>query len=263
MRKHRTKLIAAALILVLGAIRMPIEQAFEKDLQELKFRDGTPDLALRDQMPQMAFVAALGGLRSLVASLFDINAYVAFSQNDWGGVDSQYSLICTLQPRFPRYWESASWHMAYNARSYYMHPQKSGDQFRQAVRNEIVDTYTQKGIAYLERGLTFLPDDDRLHLALAQTIRQKAPNPPRAAKHFKRAFDLTGRLHLQRAYAYQLVEFVEPEANQEAYDILTSQLELIPGSIPESLIRDIRILEERLQIPFALRARIPTPVAPE
>jgi len=260
MRSRKQILIALAIISVAGIIRLPVEAKLEAEIRGLHFREGAPDLALRDQLSQMQFVAALGGFRSLVASGLDIRTYLTLADKDWGELEALSNLTTTLQPRVEKYWDMASWHMAFNATSHYQNNVPDSE-IRLAIRNQLVSSYTDKGKAFLKKGLTYLPDSGELHLALANLYRSKDPNPPEAAKHFRRAFECKGNPPLERAYAHELVKCSEPERWQTAYDILKRYYDQGERSRTPSGIRDLKVLEERLNIPFPLRIReqAPTP----
>ncbi len=248
---RRPILLALAVILITGAARIPLEARIEQDLIDNRFRDGTPGLELREQLGQMGFVAAFGGFRSLVASVLDMLAFVSYSNQEWGEVDSRYALICRLQPRLIKYWDLASWHMAYNAVAYYTHRNPATEHLRQAVKDRLVAGYVERGKEYLEQGLTFVPEAGELHTRLAEIYRKLDPNPPKAAEHYLQAYQHSGSEHLERAYAYELVKCSERSRWEKAYEVLCRHLK--DASNPLSLTRDLKNLEERLQIPFMLR----------
>ncbi len=253
MKGHKSTLLALAIIVTSGVLRLPLEARLEKQLTEHHFREGTPGLDMREQLGQMGFVAAFGGFRSLVASMLDMLAYISFSNSEWGEVDRNYALICRLQPRMEKYWELASWHMAYNAVSYYKNSNPATEQIRQAVKDSLVSDYIERGKSYLQQGLVFLPENANFHRDLAHIFRDKDPNPPKAAEHYRKAFELSQRAHLERNYAYELVKCSEPNRWREAYEILKRHYDLGDRHRSASVIRDLKILEKRLHIPVILR----------
>ena len=252
-KKTRRYLLCIAIVVVSGVVRLPLEAGLEDQMTEAGFREGAPGLELREELGQMGFVAAFGGLRSLVASILDLWAFVAFTDDEWGEVDSRYSIICRLQPKVEKYWELASWHMAYNAVAYYERSETATDSMRLAVRTKLMESYKDKGISYLERGLVFLPDSGKLHLSMASIHKDRRPNPAIAAHHYLRAFECQGLGHLERAHAHELVKFSEREAWEQAYSILKRHYDSGGRDRTLSVLRDLRVLEDRLQIPVVLR----------
>lgn len=253
MKRRKPILLALVIIVITGVVRLPLEAGLERELTDRRFREGTPGLDLREQLGQMGFVAAFGGFRSLVASMLDMLAFISFGDNEWGEVDSRYSLICRLQPRMAKYWELASWHMAYNAVAYYQHPKPETEQIRKAVKDQLIAGYIEKGKSYLEQGLVFIPENEKFHIELAEIYRKRDPAPPKAAQHYLEAFKLGKRPNLERAYAYELVKCSEPHRWRKAYDILKRHYDLGDDSRTASVIRDLKVLERRLHIPIILR----------
>ena len=107
----RRALLALALIAVAGAVRMPLEQSMEEELRGRGFREWSPDISAREQMTQAGFVGALGGFRSLVASVYDLKSHIARTDKDWGKVESYRKVTTSLQPRFWKHWDMAAWDM--------------------------------------------------------------------------------------------------------------------------------------------------------
>jgi hypothetical protein len=52
----------------------------------------------------MGYAATLGGMRSLVASVSYLQAFIAFENTDWARVESLLTLTSSLQPRLELYW---------------------------------------------------------------------------------------------------------------------------------------------------------------
>ena len=67
-------------------------------LKELGFRDWVPNMSAREQLTQASFIGAIGGFRSLVASIYDLRAHEAFRDKDWGSVERFRKVTTSLQP---------------------------------------------------------------------------------------------------------------------------------------------------------------------
>ena len=70
--------IVGFLLLVFGALRLPIESALTAQHRNAYFHKAQLGLDLREQVGQLGFLAALSGFRSLVADLAFIQAHVAW-----------------------------------------------------------------------------------------------------------------------------------------------------------------------------------------
>ena len=99
-------------VALFGAAKLPAERSISAAHRSLHFRTVALDLGLREQIGQVGFIAALSGLRSLVADVLFIQAHVAWERTEWGRVLLLFRQVTTLQPRGPLFWDVAAWHMA-------------------------------------------------------------------------------------------------------------------------------------------------------
>jgi len=231
-----------------------MEAQLDRELTELHFRGDLPDLAMREQIGQMGFMAALGGFRSLVASMLDIQAYLHLADKEWGKIEAIYTLICRLQPRNESYWDKGAWNCTYNATADF----RDDKELRAGVREKLISDYIEKGKSILNEGLIYNPDSGKLHIELGLLYRDKDPNPPRSAEHFLAAYERLGRGHLERSYAHELVKCSERARWERAYEVLKRHYDEGGKSRTPSAIRDLQILEERLWIPPSKRIRPPS-----
>ena len=65
----KRQLQALAVFLLLGAVKLPVEEAATCHLREAKLLTKPISISLRESLGQASFAASLGGLRSLVASI--------------------------------------------------------------------------------------------------------------------------------------------------------------------------------------------------
>jgi len=249
-----SKTAGIVLFIILGFVKLPLEEKVSSLLKSQNLIQPPPDFSLRESLPQMGFAAALGGLRSLVASITYLQAYVAFEDIEWGKVDSLMALTTRLQPREPTYWDDASWHMAYNAASSYLRDEK----MRAALRNKLFRDHIQRGIDVVNEGLRYLPDDPTLLIRLGGIYRDRQVNPALAAECYIKAFAHGATPFHERMGAYELVKVNDQPSNERAYEILKRYFD--KKYYYPSLLRDLPILEERLNIPQ--EKRIPKTVKP-
>ena len=151
-----------AAVLAFGAVRMPFEAALSKDLRKAGLTPEPIQIGTREKIGQTSSAVALGGLRTLVATFLNLRAFSFFQEQRWDDVADTYDTIVDLAPRTRYYWETGSWHLAYNAASYYLNDSKlPALRRREAWRASIM-----KGRAFLERGIRNNPDDWSLHATL-------------------------------------------------------------------------------------------------
>lgn len=155
MKPRRKILVLLVAVLVFGGVRLPLEQSLSEELREVGLQRQKLDIGTRDYIDQTSSAVALGGLRTLVASMLDLRAHVFFERQSWDELRKTYDTIVDLAPQTRYYWRSGSWHLAYNAASYYLHD--SG--LPPLRRRELWRTSIHQGRAFLERGIRNNPDD--------------------------------------------------------------------------------------------------------
>jgi hypothetical protein len=226
-------------LLAFGALRLPIESALTKENHEAHFQQANLDLDLREEIGQLSFVAALSGFRSLVADLIYLEANGAWERTEWGRLLLLLRQVTTLQPRSLLYWEMAAWHMAWNASvAASRDPSLPNDALRRQAQCEYFDL----GRDFLERGIRNNPERPQLYEAMARLYREKYKNHAAAARYFARAASLPGAPDYDKRFAaYELSQVAGRE-----------EQERLP-----TLLRRLRLLEEKLEIP--LQERIPDP----
>src|SRR6185295_2793398 len=177
-------LIVLVILIVLGAVRLPVEARLADTHQQLRFRSANLDLNLREQIGQGAFIAALSGFRSLVADVAFVQAHVAWERTEWGRVLLLFREATTLQPRSVLFWDMAAWHMAWNASVAASH-----DPFlpNNALRHKAQDEYVALGKDFLERGIKNSPDRPQLYESLARLYKEKYKDHQRASEFYAKA----------------------------------------------------------------------------
>jgi hypothetical protein len=155
-------LLLLVALLVFGAVRMPFEAKLGSELRDARLFPPPLEIGTREKIGQTSSAVALGGLRTLVATFLNLRAFTFFTEQRWDDVESTFETIVDLAPQTSYYWDTGSWHMAYNAASYYLNDSKLPVlRRREAWRSSIL-----KGRAFLERGVRNNPDDWNLLASL-------------------------------------------------------------------------------------------------
>jgi len=176
-------IVIFCILLGFGAAKLQFEDRLSQDMVEARLiqpplKEGT---SLR--LGQTGAAVALGGLRSLVASIWNLRAFLHFENLDWLKLEQSYEVITTLQPQTFHYWDTGAWHLHTNASVFYKENKDLSPIRRSAMRMQ----YIKKGSEFLEEGARQNPDNWKLHLALARiwSDKNKVPDLPRALKHYE------------------------------------------------------------------------------
>jgi hypothetical protein len=248
----RVLAIAVALA-IFGAAKLPAERALSAARAEAHLHQADLDLGLREQVGQLGFIAALSGFRSLVADVLFIQAHVAWERTEWSRVLLLFRQVTTLQPRSVLFWDMAAWHMAWNAGTAALN---DPHQPRLALRIKAQREYLDLGKDFLLRGIQNNPERPELYEALGRLYREKYQDHVRAAEYFAKAAGKPGApSYLKRFAAYELSHADGHE--QQAYDRLLQLYRSGENERLPTLIRRLKFLEEKLNIPP--EQRIPDP----
>jgi hypothetical protein len=162
VKSWQKNVVLTVALLASGAARMPYEVGLSKELRTAGLAPLPLEIETRDKIGQTSSAVALGGLRTLVATFLNLRAFGFFQEQRWDDVADTFDTIVALAPRTEYYWDTGSWHMAYNAASYYLYDSKLPPlRRREAWRASIL-----KGRAFLERGIRNNPDDWKLYANL-------------------------------------------------------------------------------------------------
>jgi hypothetical protein len=238
-------------VALFGVARLPMEHAISATHRELRLRAVDFNLGLREQLGQLGFVAALSGFRSLVADALFIQAHVAWERTEWGRVLLLFRQVTTLQPRAILFWDTAAWHMAWNASVAALNDRT---QPRLALRVKAQREYFQLGKDFLVRGIQNNPECPQLYEALARLYRDKYLDHEHAAEFFAKAAALPGAPSYDKRFAaYELSHCTGRE--REAYEDLRRLYDLGENERLPTLLSRLQDLERKLDIP--LDQRIP------
>ena len=142
-------------LLAFGATRFPLEKSLGDQLREAGLAPSPLEIGTRDKIGQTSSAVALGGLRTLVATFLNLRAFSFFQEQRWDDVSDTFEMIVDLAPRTRYYWETGSWHSAYNAASYYINK----SDMPHLRRREAWRAAIYRGRTFLERGIRNNPGD--------------------------------------------------------------------------------------------------------
>lgn len=231
MNLQLRRLSAAVTVLVIaGIVRMPLEQALTKDLQAQGMLSKPLNIETRKKVGQGFWAVSLGGLRTLVATVLNLRAFSFFENQRWVQLADTYETVVQLAPNTDYYWDTGSWHMAFNAAAYY---QTSSD-LPELRRRAEWRHWIERGTAFLEEGTKQNPDSWYLWSRLGWLYS----DPNKLIDYEKSA-----EAYLNAVKAGNALPFVK---NGAAY-----ALARVPGREDEAL----EIIRERRKEP---RGRVPT-----
>jgi hypothetical protein len=230
-----------ALIIILAAF-VPAKLKMESACQQNA--PAPLSLDLREKIGQSAFVAVLGGFRSVIADLLFIDAYSAWERTDWTSLLLRLRQATELQPRAILFWEIAGWHMAWNAGTAALEDESKSPATRRRLQSE----YLNLGEDFLVRGVAHNPDKPQLYEALARLYRDKFHDHARAAENFEKASRLPRHASYDERFSAYELSYCEGR-EREAYDRLRSLYQRGEKERLPRLINQLHTMEERLNIP--------------
>jgi tetratricopeptide (TPR) repeat protein len=244
-------LIALAVLIGTGLLRLPVERDLAALHRQEHLRGVNFNLDLRENLGQLGFIAALSGFRAIVADALFIQAHAAWENTQWGRMLWLFRQITTLQPRVLLFWDTAAWHMAWNASVAAMN---DPNQPRQALRVKAQREYFALGKDFLERGIKNNPDRPELYEALARLYKEKYKDHERAAEYYAKAATLPEAAPWDRRFSAYELSYCEDRA-REAYTRLRQLYDIGPQERLPTLISRLKFLEDKLNV--APEQRIP------
>ena len=238
-------ILVVVILIVLGALKVPIERDLAALHRKEHFRGVEFNLDLREKLGQLGFVAALSGFRAIVADGLFIQAHVAWERTEWGRVLLLFRQVTTLQPRVILFWDMAAWHMAWNAAVAAMNDKS---QPRLALRVKAQREYFALGKDFLERGIKNNPDRLQLYEALARLYKEKYKDHEHAAEFYAKAATFPHAPSYEQrfsAYEHSYCQGREREAYEQLRQLYD---EGVKERLP-TLITRLKFLENKLGIP--------------
>jgi hypothetical protein len=153
--------------------------------------------------------------------------------------------VTALQPRVLMFWDTAAWHMAWNASVAAMN---DTSQPRQALRVKAQREYFALGKDFLERGIKNNPDRPELYEALARLYKEKYKDHERAAEYYAKAAKLPDAAPWDRRFSAYELSYCEGREH-EAYERLRGLYDEGEKERLPTLVRRLKFLEDKLAIP--------------
>jgi hypothetical protein len=238
-------LIALAVLIVMGLLKVPVEGDLAALHRQEHFRGVEFNLDLREKLGQLGFIAALSGFRAIVADALFIQAHAAWEDTQWGRMLLLFRQITALQPRVLLFWDTAAWHMAWNASVAAMNDTR---QPRQALRVKAQREYFALGKDFLERGIKNNPDRPELYEALARLYKEKYKDHARAAEYYAKAATLPEAAPWDRRFSAYELSYCEGR-EREAYERLHGLYDEGEKERLPTLVKRLKLLEDKLAIP--------------
>ena len=243
--QYKAYALATALLLVFGAIRLPLEMALTREHRQASFGNVQLNLGLRSKIGQLGFLAALSGFRTLVADLLWIQAHTAWERVEYGTMYFMFNTITTLAPHNVGFWDGAAWHMAYNASVAVMNDPKEK---RIAVKLKKQREYFMVGREFLEHGIANNPKAYILHQNLGAIYRDKLNDNWNAFLEYDKAAACPNAPTYEKRFAaYELSKV--PGREKEAYERLRRLYDMGEQERLPSIERDLKRMEEVLNLP--------------
>ncbi|RYD20306.1 MAG: hypothetical protein EOP88_15565 [Verrucomicrobiaceae bacterium] len=165
--------ILTVALLAFGAARLPFEAGLSQELRAAGLVPAAMEIGTREKIGQTSSAVALGGLRTLVATFLNLRAFSFFQEQKWDDVAETFETIVDLAPRTRYYWETGSWHSAYNAASYYL----NDSELPPLRRKEAWRASIFRGRAFLERGIRNNPGDWSMQANLGYLLQDSNKFP--------------------------------------------------------------------------------------
>ncbi len=188
-------MVLVACVFIFGGARLPIEAGLTKQLMSAGLVPPRMAGGTGEKLGQTFSAVSLGGLRTLVATMFNLRAFGFFTEQKWSEVEDTFNLIVSLAPRTRYYWDTGSWHQAYNAASFYLYGETDLPPLRRklAWRESVL-----KGEAFLKRAIHNNPNDPQLYESLGRLYSDA--NKVAAFESPKIAYELSAEAY-QKAVA--------------------------------------------------------------
>ena len=244
-RVYASYAAVVALLLVFGAIRLPLETTLTREHRNANFGNVKLNLSLREKVGQLGFLAALSGFRTLVADLLWIQAHADWERVAYGSMNLIFNTVTTLTPRNVNFWDMSSWHMAYNASVAALDDRKEP---KLAIRLKNQHQYFLIGMDFLKRGIANNPDSYVLHQSLGNIYRDKLSDYCDASQEFAKAAAFPNAPTYEKRFAaYALSQC--PGHEREAWDHLRKLYDVGPQERLPTLEKDLKAMEQALNLP--------------
>jgi len=126
--------------------------------------------AMRDNLGQGLAIVALGGFRGLAANFVWIGVHEAWMDRDWVRLRTRAEICVQLEPRSEFYWDMGSWHMAWNASTWWENYTKEPNENRRKIEAR---RWIDIGRDFLLRGININPERSELLMRMGDLYAQR------------------------------------------------------------------------------------------
>ncbi len=237
-----------------GVAKFRFEDRLAREHEQAFFRRSQLNLELRQEIGQLTYLAALSGFRAPAADALWIQAHTAWENTQWGRLALLLNNVVTLQPRCRMFWDTAAWHMAWNASVAALN---DPDQPREALRVKAQREYFDLGKDFVERGIKNNPDSYELYQRMGFLQRDKYKNSCAAAEAFQKAAEFENApAYLRRFAAYETARC--PQKRWQGYKMLRDLYLKGKENRYPTLLSLLGELEEKLNVPKEQRVYNPS-----
>lgn len=231
MTQAKRYVVLGFAVLAMGGLRLPFERQLTAELNEEGLLPPKLEVRTGEKIGQTFSAVSLGGLRTLVATFLNLRAFSFFSEQKWADVADTFDTIVDLAPRTRYYWDTGSWHLAYNAASYYLYESEISPLRRKLAWRD----YIKAGRSFLERGIRNNPDDPILYERLGYLLAD--PNKIAAFGEHGKAYEESYESHMKAVATGQARSYAKRAA--------LYSLARVPGREGEALELALEIKAEQ------------------
>jgi hypothetical protein len=254
----KNPLIALAILIAFGIGRLHVEESMMREMRANHFWPDTIDMRLRDEAGQLAISAALGGFRSLAASVISFKAFNHWYDDRFDQASAQHWIVVNLQPRNFFNWYQGQQTNAYDKAHHILNDENRPTDWQVKYKQAFED-----GLRFMEEARKYLPEDFRVYSHMGVMYQERfRPWPQdfcKAAEYYKLAAECPDtKPYYKRFYAYAVSQC--PGREEEGYRLLKELFDR--GQRFPSLLTHLGRLEEFLGIEPSQRIPERTQEAP-
>ena len=239
--------LACGILLLWGGVKITWEKAMTQSQRKATYGfTGPTAVAIREKLGQGLALAALGGFRGLAANALMLQAHGAWEEQQWVRVRSSLELATLLQPRVAVFWDTASWHLAWNAA---VAAERYSGEPSETRRRLEARRWVEAGRSLLERGTKAVPERALLFQRLGDLYWQRLEDYQAAADCYRQAITKgDAPPYLERFVGYALDKAGDKRGALAYFRELRAQMGTPPNPErrPEVVDREILKLEKEL-----------------
>ncbi len=241
-------ILMAILMLVLPVWwTLSLQQRIEGERLQLKYGGAHVTREMRDVIGQGMAIGLLAGFRGVVADFLWIQSHSHWEKKEWLQQYSDMQVVTTLQPQSVLFWDSGSWHMAWNI-GYAERVDTNNYTLAQGIKREMV--WHERARQFLLRGIENVPNRYELYFKLGWLYDQKFKDPCLAAEQYgiaERFPDVPA--YVVRMHCRKLAECGKVAESYECWKSIWFQDHNKVPHIWSIVEREIRKLENDMNIP--------------